>query len=421
MILFLSLLGSGQAGEVGDATTLNADLKSFFLASDPVDHIFFPSGTNGQGYLDGRLKLRVDFTNSLRFEAHHAITVGTPAPTTQLEEELVVLGFAASDMDSSFGSSQTGVGLTAPEVLALSWQAFEDDDLSLQGRTDRFFVQASVGNTDIRLGRQAIAFGHGMFFNPMDLVQPFSFATIDSEYKPGIDALRIDQYFGMATQITGLVAYAGDWDKEGLVGVLNANTTIGWTDISLFTGLVCGDTVLGTGFASSIGAVGVHGDITYTLPDVEDEDSFVRAELGAMWRPFEDSTVSGEMYYQSVGASDPDDYLAFLSSDRYARQELWLMGQTYASVSWMQQITSIASGSLSTIVNLNDQSLMLMPSVSVSVSDEVSLVAGGYVGIGEAPDAISATEMFLLGVEPVLNSEFGMMGTTAFVQLKAYF
>ena len=417
MILLFSLLGIAEAE---DTITLNADLKSFFLASDPIDHIFYPEGAYGQGYLDGRVKLRVDFSDSIRLEAHHALTAGTSAPKTQLEVDLEALGIDVSEADSSLGSSQTGVGLTAPEVVELSWQAFEDDDLSLQGRTDRLFIHASFGTTDIRLGRQAISFGHGMFFNPMDLVQPFSFATIDSEYKSGIDALRIDQYFGMSTQITGLVAYAGNWDKEGLIGVLNANTTVGWTDLSLFAGMVRSDMVLGTGLATSIGAVGLYGDLTYTLPDSEDEDAFVRTEVGAMWQPFERSTVSGEVYYQSVGVSDAEDYLEFASSERFARRELWLMGQTYASVSWMQELTSITGGSFATIVNLNDQSLMLMPSVSVSVSDEVSLVAGGYIGIGDEPDAISATELMLF-VEPGLNSEFGMMGTTAFVQLKAYF
>lgn len=424
MIFLAFLLGTGEAGEI---LSVNGDIKSFFLLTDPVEHIFFPEGAYGQGFLDGRIKLRADFTDSVRVEFHHAVTAGTAVPKTQLEADLIELGIDISDMEgSSFGMSQTGVGLTAPEVIELSWTGFEDDDnISLQGRTDRALIKVSLGSTDLSLGRQAISFGHGMFFNPMDLVQPFSIATIDAEYKPGIDAIRIDQYFGMASQITGVVAYAGasavEWEKEGLVGVLNGNTTIGWTDVSLFLGLVRGDVVVGTGLATSVGPVGINGDITYTIPEDSDEDHFIRTELGAMWRPFEDSTVTGEVYYQSLGKTDTADYLEFASSDRFARRELWLMGQTYGSLSWMQQITSMTSGSLASIVNINDSSFMLMPSLSISVSDEVSLVAGGYMGIGEEPKATSATELILLGIEPKLNSEFGLMGSTGFVQMKAYF
>ena len=80
MILLFSLLGSAEAEDI---ITLNADLKSFFLASDPIDHIFYPEGAYGQGYLDGRVKLRVDFSDSIRLEAHHALTAGTSAPKTQ--------------------------------------------------------------------------------------------------------------------------------------------------------------------------------------------------------------------------------------------------------------------------------------------------------------------------------------------------
>ena len=143
---------------------------------------------------------------------------------------------------------------TAPEVIELSWTGFEDDEnFSLQGQSDRALIKASLGSTDILwVGKHF--FGHGMFFNPMDLVQPFFFATIDAEYKLGIDAIRIDQYFGMSSQLTGVVAYAGEWDKEGLVGVLNGNTTIGWTDV-LILGMIRGDFVAGTGLATSIGAV----------------------------------------------------------------------------------------------------------------------------------------------------------------------
>ena len=85
----------------------------------------------------------------------------------------------------------------------------------------------------------------------------------------------------MTGQMTGVVAYAGSWDVEGLTAVLNANGTFGWTDISLFGGMVRSDRVIGTGVASSIGAVGLHSDVTLTVPESEEEDPFVRWTTGA--------------------------------------------------------------------------------------------------------------------------------------------
>ena len=89
---------------------MNGDVKS--LATEPIEHIFFPEGAYGQGFLDGRVKLRADITDPYALSFHHAVTAGTPIPKTQLEMELTEMGIDISEMgDSSFvASSQTGVG-----------------------------------------------------------------------------------------------------------------------------------------------------------------------------------------------------------------------------------------------------------------------------------------------------------------------
>ena len=395
----------------------NADVKTFFVTVHPYDHILMPPTDTAQAFVDGRLKLDWTLSNAISIEAHHVITAGTPQYQTQLQIELAQMGV---EMEDSASTMMTGVGLQAPEAIELSWR-LEDTDLFLQGRTDRLFAQATVGQSTIRLGRQAISFGHGMVFNPMDLVQPFSIATIDNEYKAGIDALRIERYFGMTGQITGVVAYAGSWDIEGLTAVVNANGTFGMTDLSLFGGLVRSDRVVGTGVASSIGAVGLHSDVTLTLPDSDDEDPFVRATTGAFWRPFSTSSVTMEYYYQSLGAEKAADYLEFAQSDRYARGEIWVMGQHYLSLAWAQEITALSSGSLALIGNVVDASMLLSPSLSISVSDEVQMVAGGFVGLGEQPKTTSVTEVLINPDALQVNSEFGMMPGSGFVQLRSYF
>ena len=143
-------------------------------------------------------------TDAISLEAHHVVTTGTPQYQTQLQIELAELGIEVEDTASTM---MTGVGLQAPEAVELSWK-LEDTDLFLQGRTDRLFAQATVGQSTIRLGRQAISFGHGLVFNPMDLVQPFSIATIDNEYKPGMHL--IERYFGMTGR---------NWGRCGFLGI----------------------------------------------------------------------------------------------------------------------------------------------------------------------------------------------------------
>lgn len=411
--LFLSVGGA----EEPNVARWNADLKTFFVTVHPYDHILMPPSDTAQAFVDGRLKLDWTVSDAISVEAHHVITAGTPQYQTQLQLELAQMGV---EIEETASTMMTGVGLQAPEAIDLSWR-LEDTELFLQGRTDRLFAQATVGQSTIRLGRQAISFGHGLVFNPMDLVQPFSIATIDNEYKPGVDALRLERYFGMTGQITGVVAYAGSWDIEGLTAVVNANGTFGMTDLSLFGGLVRSDKVIGAGVASSIGAVGWHSDVTFTLPESDDEDPFVRSTTGAFWRPFSTSSVTMEYYYQSLGAEKAADYLEFAQSDRYARGEIWVMGQHYLSLAWAQEVTALSSGNLAIIGNVVDASMLLSPSLSISVSDEVQLVAGGFVGLGEQPKTTSVTEVLINPDALKVNSEFGMMPGSGFVQLRSYF
>ncbi len=417
-MIVLSILGSVWA----NTPEFNGDLKQFFIAGLPYDHILMPPSSYGLAYADARAKVRWELTEKITFEGHHVVTAGTAPPSSQLFMELESLGVSLDDEDEG-SLLMTGVGLSAPEAIELSWSPEEESDLFLQGRTDRLLLKGSFGTVDLVVGRQAISFGDSLFFTPMDLVQPFSVATIDSEYKPGIDAFRVDSYFGFSGQITALVAYAGSWDQEGLIALFNANTTVGIADLSLFYSSARGDHVVGTGVSTSIGAVGVHLEGTFTLPydeDVNEEDSFVRAVVGFFWQPLEKSTLTGELYLQTLGAEDPNGYLELAQSERFARGELWLMGRSYGALSWGQEITPLVNGALAGFCNLEDGSFLLSPSLSISVSDNVQAALGGYAGFGERPEDIELAEI-IAGEELALKSEFGFMPGMLFLQMRSYF
>ena len=133
----------------------------------PYDHILMPPTDTARAFVDARLKLDWTISDAISVEAHHVITAGTPQYQTQIE--LAQMGV---EIEETASTMMTGVGLQAPIDRVVV--ALEDTDLFLQGRTDRLFAQATVGQSTIRLGRQAISFGHGLVFNPMDLVQPFN-------------------------------------------------------------------------------------------------------------------------------------------------------------------------------------------------------------------------------------------------------
>ena len=125
--------------------------------------------------------------------------------------------------------------------MPLSWTAIDAERHQLRGRTDRLSLTFRAPSLDITLGRQAISFGTGRIFTPFDLVAPFSPAVLDSQYKPGIDALRVDGYIGMSGQHQrgGRLLWArarGRWGLEELVLAGHGGFTVGVFDLTFLAG-----------------------------------------------------------------------------------------------------------------------------------------------------------------------------------------
>jgi hypothetical protein len=58
-------------------------------------------------------------------------------------------------------------------------------------RLDRLSVTYTSEKAVARFGRQALSWGNGLFYAPMDLVNPFDPAAIDTEFKAGDDMLYL--------------------------------------------------------------------------------------------------------------------------------------------------------------------------------------------------------------------------------------
>ena len=268
MALLALVLGVASADEPLVQADVGGHLKSFYVATFPYDSPLLPPDPTGVGVVNTRLNVDVDIGDNLSLQAHHTLTLSPRA--------------------SGGGALSTGVNAAPPEALPLSYTLLDSGTLAIQGRMDRLSAKLSVPHLDLTLGRQPISFGSGAFFTPMDLVNPFSPAVIDTEYKPGVDAARADVYIGMSGRITAVAAYAGSWDSDGLVAVGYGQGTVGLTDIGGFAGWVRGDMVLGSTVVSSIGPVAIHADLTVTVPE---DDAFVRGVVGADWRPFAATTL----------------------------------------------------------------------------------------------------------------------------------
>ncbi|MDJ0750749.1 MAG: hypothetical protein QNJ11_14785, partial [Woeseiaceae bacterium] len=74
-------------------------------------------------------------------------------------------------------------------LLNLSDVIADGTESALLHRLDRFWVGYTSEKAVVRFGRQALSWGNGLAYAPMDLVNPFDPASIDTEYKVGDDML----------------------------------------------------------------------------------------------------------------------------------------------------------------------------------------------------------------------------------------
>ena len=71
---------------------------------------------------------------------------------------------------------------------------------------DRLAVTYTTPDLVVRVGRQALTWGSGLVFRPMDLFDPFSPSATDTEYKPGVDMLYVQRLFADGSDLQLIVA-----------------------------------------------------------------------------------------------------------------------------------------------------------------------------------------------------------------------
>ena len=69
----------------------------------------------------------------------------------------------------------------------LTQEISEGDSKVLVQRLDRLHLDYAGEKTVLRFGRQAVSWGNGLIYNPMDFFNPFDPAAVDTEYKLGDD------------------------------------------------------------------------------------------------------------------------------------------------------------------------------------------------------------------------------------------
>ncbi len=283
---------------------------------------------------------------------------------------------------------------------------------------DRFSLKGTINHFDWKIGRQAIGFGRIAIFSPLDIVAPFSPSALDTDTRPGVDALHGVHYFGLGGQIGGTLVFGDQPDNNSYLLTFTDNRK--GIDLLGIGGVLRDREVIGLGLAGSLGPLGVKAEISHyngknnEPPGGDLHDNFAIGAL-ELWYRFDSGIVLlAEYLHNGAGAEDPASYFTAITSASYTEGLSFLLGQEYLLLgpSWKLHPLMTLSGLM--IRNLEDDSTLMRPQIQCSLSDNLSLDLFYILNFGKKPQAIAPSIS-------IPQSEFGAVGDSGGLLLRWYF
>ncbi len=300
----------------------------------------------------------------------------------------------------------------------------DGSDYALLHRLDRFWVGYTSERAVVRLGRQALSWGRGLSYAPMDLVNPFDPASIDTEYKNGDDMLYLQwlQDNGNDVQAAWVVRrdpVTGDVDADQATAAVKYHGFAGGSEYDLLVARSYGDAVVGLGYGRDVGGAVWTMDLVITDTDRDTYAQFV-TNLTYSW-VWSGKNMSGsiEYYHNGFGLDGGDYGPARLVANpdltaRLARGELYALGRHYVAASLLVEMTPLWTLTPTLLMNAEDPSALLQFVTNYSLSDEMTLL--GSVNLPLGPDGSEFG-----GIEAGLPDRYLSNDGSVFLQFAWYF
>ena len=296
-----------------------------------------------------------------------------------------------------------------------SEEIFSDDQHRLVTRVDRLSITYRKPSWSLQAGRQAISWGNGLVFQPLDLFSPFAPTTIDREYKPGVDSVLFESLVGNSSELQLL--WIGR--QENAESSSADTTALKWhsqlNDLSL-------DLIVAKHIGDDFAAFSLSLPVAGSLLRLEtsrlcDETTCTLSGLANL-----DYTIAlgptllylfGELYHNGFGLEQIRDRVPETLSERMARGEIFTLMKNYGSFGMNITWHPLWSQSFIVLENLEDQSGLFQTAVNYEPGDASRVQFGVSVPYGD------------------LNTEFGERelgddttsggGSTYFMSVAFYF
>lgn len=350
-----------------------------------VDGDCIYAGIDDGPYMDGqaewRLKNRLGLGSRWTIETHYEL-VASGGDTRRTSQALL------ADLP---GSPVSTLLVNQPvnddrRLLDLTHVLTETDDYLIYHRLDRLNLTWTPDWGTLRLGRQALTWGDGLVFNPMDLFNPFAPTTVQRDYKTG-DDMALLQMPVAESEIQMLYLprrdpQAGDLEDDASSYAMKYHAFAGSMEMDAMAARHYDDWVAGLGASGYLSEAAWRINTVYTRLTGErpQHDYFqIVANLDYAWM-WGGRNVYGfvEFYYNGLGATG--EYADTLANDdlmdRLARGEQFTLGRYYLAGQVQVELHPLVQLYTTAIINLTDPSGILQPQVQWDMLSDLQLIVG---------------------------------------------
>ena len=258
---------------------------------------------------------------------------------------------------------------------------------------DRAFVALHGSRTELTLGRQAIGWGRGVLYGAVDLFVPFWPLQADRDWRPGVDAVRIDRKVGARSSAEAVGAFGPSLDESILAGRIRGYE--GDVDAEIMGGRRAEDWFAGGTASAAIGGAELHAEAAYfRLPEpIPDSGEDVwKAVVGASRQIAvgHGLPIVVEYHYSGFGVAEAAGVPARLADEsflaRYLRGDTQILSRHAAALWATYEVSPELSAAATLLVAPTDGSGVLEPALTIQAGNRFTLRGSLYWPFGRGLD-----------------------------------
>ncbi len=245
---------------------------------------------------------------------------------------------------------------------------------------DRAFLTFQAKQLVMTLGRQPLSLGTSRFINPIDIFNPFSITSLDTEERAGVDAWRLRFYQDSSVYDLALLMGKDGQGSEGAAyGRYFESFSIG--DLSLLVSQFKQRSITGVDFQSQYAGTG----LTFAAARIQGKNQkFHRASMGAERRLPNDWMLSGEYHFNGLGSHQSLLARRLLADEDWQAAQVRFLGKHYFSFAVSKVLSPLSSLSTSNTINLEDQSSFHSLQYSYNAKQDQYADLGGMLSQGSS-------------------------------------